>query len=823
MAPKGAPPHTGAVSGSASTPPGKVFERFQKKHHLGQVTVVFTDIVASTDLKQTLGDIAARALIKAHHDLVRQILGDYSDAQEVETAGDSFFFVFANPADAVAFALRVQAGLRAQSRGQAAVRDRIGIHVGKVLVGEGGVFGVDIDTCARVMSAGSADQILLTRAAHDEAKKSLEGRAIPGVERIAWRGHGRYHFKGLENPLDLFEVGEEGKARLHAPEDSEKAVRYRAGRVPVWPGPSGRRASRRLWLRVAYGTAATLLLVIGAGLFFPERMSALIDTVALREPQCIVVLPFRGLEKDPERQALADGVSRTVVSRLTQLEATRWSLRVVPISEVFAEKVDSLADARRLFGATLVLSGDASASGDTLRVNVTLSDARSRRQLRSTTLDLGPQSLLSVQDRVAKLAADWLGLTMSAAAGAEVSIKNVTAFAAYLRGLGSLARRDRKEHREMAVAAFQESLRQEPGYAPAHAGLCEAYLRIFERDRRDQSYLARAQATCDEAVRIDGRLPAARIARAAVHMRHGRHEDAVSEYQFALQLEPGSSEALRGLAGAYRVAGKTSEAEATYKTAIARSPEYWGGHSDLGVFYNLIGRYADAEASFRKALALVPDSYAAYNNLGGVLYNMGRIDDAIAMSRKSLELRPSPETYSNVGTIEFVRGNYAEAAQYYEKAVALNPSFHLLWGNLGDACVMVPALHSRGTEAYQRALQLADGELTVNPRDAELRAAAATYLLGLGDFKRAVPEVLQARELAPDQVNFLFLAALVHEAAGQRAQALRFLEEAARKGYAPIEIQRHPQLAKLRADPGYKPIQDLLDRPSPATKKAGSS
>jgi class 3 adenylate cyclase/TolB-like protein len=376
--------------------------------------VFYTDIVASTDLKQTLGDLAAQALIKAHHERVRHILGEFADAQEIETAGDSFLLVFADPADALAFALRLHASLRSQSRGQAAVRDRIGIHVGKVLVGDAGIFGVDIDTCARVMSVGGADQILLTRPAHDEAKKVLEGRDIAGVGSIAWRSHGRYHFKGLDEPLELFEVGEEGKARLRAPEDSEKAVRYRAGRVPVWPGPSGRRASRRLWVRAAYATAATLLLMLGAGLFFPERMSSLIDMVALREPQCIVVLPFRGLENDPERQALADGVSRTVVSRLTQLEATRWSLRVVPISEVFAEKVESLADARRLFGATLVLSGDASASGDTLRVNVTLSDARSRRQIKSTTLDLGPQSLLSVQDKVAKLAADWLGLTMSA-------------------------------------------------------------------------------------------------------------------------------------------------------------------------------------------------------------------------------------------------------------------------------------------------------------------------------------------------------------------------------------------------------------------------
>jgi len=375
----------------------------------------------------------------------------------------------------------------------------------------------------------------------------------------------------------------------------------------------------------------------------------------------------------------------------------------------------------------------------------------------------------------------------------------------------------------MGLAAFQESLRQEPGYAPAHAGLCEAYLRIYEHDRRDDaSLLGRAKASCDEAVRLDAKLPTARIALAAVDLRHGRYEEAIAGYQLALQLEPGSSEATRGLARSYRAAGKTVDAEETYKRAIARSPEYWGGHNDLGVFYHATGRYPKAEASFRTMIALVPDSYAAYRNLGGVLYSMGRADDAIAMSQRSLELKPSAETYSNVGTIEFTRGNYAVAAQYYEKAVALNPSYHLLWGNLADACIMIPSLRPRAVEAYRRALQLADGELALNPRDAEVRWSAATYLMGLADFKRALTEAKQARELAPDSVSSLFLAAVVHEAAGERKEALRLLEEAARKGYAPIEIQRHPQLAKLRADPGYRPIQNLLERPQGATTGAGS-
>jgi tetratricopeptide (TPR) repeat protein/class 3 adenylate cyclase len=809
------------VDSPAPTLRREALESFQREHRLGRLTVVFTDIVGSTDLKQMLGDVAAQALIGAHHNLVRAILSEFRGAQEIETAGDSFLLVFAQPADAVTFALRLQAGLRAQPRGAASVRDRIGIHVGEVLIEPGSspaearsLSGIQVDTCARLMSTGGPDQILMSRPAHDQAKMSQEGWSVPGLGAVAWRAYGPYHFKGLEEPLELFEVGEEGKARLRAPDDSDKAMRCRPGRVPVWPGPGGRRVSHRLWERAAYATAATLLIVAAAGLFFPDHVSTLLDAAAFRQPQCIVVLPFRGLENDPAHQSLADGVSRTVVSRLTQLAGTRWSLRVVPISDVFAEKVDSVAEARRVFGATLVLSGDATAVGDTMRLNVILSEARARRQLKSTTLDLGPESLFAAQDRVARLAADWLGLTIAAASAQPVNpVPNRTAFAAYLRGIGALARQDRKDHREMAVAAFEESLRQEPGYAPSHAGLGEALLRVYERDRRDApGLLAKARLSSEKAVSLDDKLPAARIALAAVDLRQGRHEEAIRGYESALQLEPGNAEALRGLAGAFRAAGNVAGAETIYKRAVERSPDYWGGYNDLGVFYSAIGRYREAEESFRKVAALVPDSYSAHRSLAGVLYQQGHVDEAIAMSMASLQLRPSAEAYSNLGTIEFSRGRYLESAAYFEKAVELNPSRHVLWGNLGDACIMAPELRPRASRAYRQALSQAERELLLNPRDADLHASAATYLQGLGERARAVAEVEQARALAPAALDYLFLAGLVYEAAGRRGDALGALEEAARKGYAPLEIKRHPQLAALRQDPRYESIQSLLDR-----------
>jgi len=209
-------------------------EEFQRKHRAGLLTLLFTDIVDSTKLKQSLGDREAVTVIQRHHAVIREILGHFSEGEEIETAGDSFFIVFTKPSDAVKFSLLVQARLRALSAeiGRP-VFDRIGIHVGEVWIEQHesagkarDLYGLQVDTCARVQSLGQADQILLSRFPFDSARQALKGEELQEIGALSWLNHGHYRMKGVEEPLEICEVGEEGKARLRQPPNSEKAHRF---------------------------------------------------------------------------------------------------------------------------------------------------------------------------------------------------------------------------------------------------------------------------------------------------------------------------------------------------------------------------------------------------------------------------------------------------------------------------------------------------------------------------------------------------------------------------------------------------------------------
>lgn len=168
---------------------------FLSRHRVGLLTILFTDIVGSVELKRHLGDLNAVLNIQRHHALVREILRAFPEGEEIETAGDSFLLVFAKPSDAVKFALTLTARLRALgSESAVAIRDRIGIHLGEVLIADDhaaaqkSLFGTQVDTAARVMSLAGAGQILVTRAVFDSARQVLKGRDLAGVGELLSSG-----------------------------------------------------------------------------------------------------------------------------------------------------------------------------------------------------------------------------------------------------------------------------------------------------------------------------------------------------------------------------------------------------------------------------------------------------------------------------------------------------------------------------------------------------------------------------------------------------------------------------------------------------------
>ena len=187
--------------------------------------IIFTDLIGSTALKQRLGDRKYGELLTLHDALFRDLLSRHGGQEEQQT-GDGFLALFENSCDAVRTAVEFIAALRQADR-KNFLRARIGIHQGEVFWikdahspnGRKAV-GLATDTAARIMDLAREDQILVSRAPFDSARQHLGVRL--DEHDLAWRAHGPYRFAGIDEAVDVHEVGIRGISPLEVPPDSAK-------------------------------------------------------------------------------------------------------------------------------------------------------------------------------------------------------------------------------------------------------------------------------------------------------------------------------------------------------------------------------------------------------------------------------------------------------------------------------------------------------------------------------------------------------------------------------------------------------------------------
>ena len=155
-------------------------------------TVLFTDIVGSTERAAALGDRAWRELLERHHALVRRELGRYR-GEEKDTAGDGFFATFDGPARAIRCADAIVDGLRPLG-----LEIRAGVHTGECEVHEGKVAGLAVVIGARVAAAAQGGEVLVSQTVKD----LVAGAGLEFEER------GEHELKGVPGSWRLYSVAD---------------------------------------------------------------------------------------------------------------------------------------------------------------------------------------------------------------------------------------------------------------------------------------------------------------------------------------------------------------------------------------------------------------------------------------------------------------------------------------------------------------------------------------------------------------------------------------------------------------------------------------
>jgi len=343
----------------------------------------------------------------------------------------------------------------------------------------------------------------------------------------------------------------------------------------------------------------------------------------------IAVLPFVNISGDTANEYFADGLSEELLNLLAKIP----DLRVAARTSAFkfkGEKIDVQEVAQKL-NVAHILEGSVRKSGNKVRITAQLIKAADGYHLWSETYDRTLDDIFVVQDDIAGEVVKALKLTLLGSTSVTRSRPvDPEAYNLALQGRFFLDRRGR-EDLERAVEYFRRSRERDPDYAPAWAGLSEAYSLqanyghgpVAEGNRR-------AREAAEKALALDPQLVDAHLALSRIQQGYDWDwEAADASILRALELEPGSAEALRHAGVQAYTLGRWDEAIDLASKAIERDPLRPNSYSNLGSALLAVNRDTEAEAAFRKALELDPEGSSRHWSIARTLLLQGKTEAAL--------------------------------------------------------------------------------------------------------------------------------------------------------------------------------------------------
>ncbi|MCM2316714.1 MAG: protein kinase [Thermoanaerobaculia bacterium] len=538
---------------------------------------------------------------------------------------------------------------------------------------------------------------------------------------------------------------------------------------------------------------AAILLLAAAALAFvasqSTRQAKPVEASAPRLPDKPVVgiLPFQDISEESLAPMMGAGFANALSARLGAIEGLQT---LSAAGEDLADGL-SIGERCRKVGANLLLRGTLQRSGQTIRATWTIVNAEGR-QLGGSYADVPVGELLALQDAVSRQLLDALSRPEALSA---VAVQSGDSFAEdrYIQAIGYLTRYDDRASVDSAIEIL-ETLGASPRI---QAALGNAYLHRYLLSGREIDWAIRAREACKRAAAGNDDDPDVHRTLGKIAIATSKLDEAEAEFLRALELRPGDAETILAYADLLDRQNREKEAEEQILKAIALRPGNWSGHNRLGTFFVRRGRNAEALKAFGEAERLTPENNFVITNIGATLQSMGRYDEAVAAYQRSIRVRPTGPAYNNLGALLYYLGRYDDAVDAFERATALDPTDYQIWGGLGDSLRWSEKGKAKAPAAFRKAIELAEKELELSPRDPMLLSVLAVCQAKAGDTVRAVQTARLAVETAPENAIVSYYAGIAMEVAGQRQEAVTMIKYALEHGYTQEEARREPELRAL--------------------------
>lgn len=413
----------------------------------------------------------------------------------------------------------------------------------------------------------------------------------------------------------------------------------------------------------------------------------------------IAVLPLKNLTGDPAQDYFSDGMTESLITELSRVNG----LKVMSRATAFTFK-DRELDAREIgnrLGVASVLEGSVRGNGDNVRVEVRLVSTEDGRVLwASDSFDRTLKDIFAIQDGIAcSVVAELRVRLCGEGEPLKRHTNNVEAYQAYLKGryfinnqYVDLRTGGPEKTLKKAAGYFEQAIQIDPNYAPAYAGLADAYTQVVWFLSEDPNpVIAQAKAAALKAIELDSSMGETHTALASAYVLEWDFDASAREYERAVSLNTSYAEAHHQYSMYFMTVGRVDDMLAEMKRAEELDPLNLYIIADRGAGFYLARRYDEAIAQFRKWHD-ISQTYGPDINIGMCYLGKGMYDEAVKELQEVLTVSGrTPETvtwlavgYAMAGNREAAERLLNEVKQVSKKQYVPETFFAYIYTALGQ-------------------------------------------------------------------------------------------------------------------------------------------
>ncbi len=428
------------------------------------------------------------------------------------------------------------------------------------------------------------------------------------------------------------------------------------------------------------------------------------------EQPVIAVLPFKNLSAQADTEYFVDGLTEEIIRNLAVVKGLQVRSRTSSFE--FKGKPRDLQQVAERLGANLVVEGSVRRDGNRLRISAQLVRIEGDSPLWTEPFDRELKDIFAIQDQISRAIVNKLRLTLGT--GQRRYHTNLEAYELYLRARDLVDRRSTFPAQQ-AITLFEQVVARDPTFAPAYAGLAEAYAAASQEVRATaippERALALMGAAAETALQLDPLLAEAHAALGVLYSRKLDWQKAEESFRRAVDLNP----SLTQIHTSYSIStlipvGKLAEAEQLLRSALRSDPLSLSVQRGLALLQMITRRHQEAIDSLERIRAVDPHFPYVDIQLARALTFAGRPVEALRVLETK---RAEPGVQHWMAHAYVMAGRRAEVERL---AAAHDHPFRLavIYAALGDK--------DRAFEALDRAADSLPHRVGILLREAEMAA-----------------------------------------------------------------------------------------------------